>query len=226
MSYTGLDGCRRETQLRFAPQPTRLDAESRYLRVRFGADERASIFIEIRCETPSPNAPPWKLFFSSLRDARRDLRASLDTRGDVETSHDIFNEVVRRSIADLYMLTTNLPEGPYPYAGIPWFSTVFGRDALSPRCKLSGSIPPLRAACSSISPRTRRRPDAAADAEPGKILHEARRGEMAELGEVPFRRYYGSINSTPFFIMLAGAYLERTEMSRPSASSGRISRRR
>ena len=52
--------------------------------------------------------------------------------------------------------------------------------------------------------------DAAADAEPGKILHEVRLGEMAELGEVPFRRYYGSVDSTPLFVLLAGAYLERT----------------
>ncbi len=52
--------------------------------------------------------------------------------------------------------------------------------------------------------------DPAADAEPGKILHEVRHGEMAELGEVPFRHYYGSIDSTPLFVMLAGAYLERT----------------
>lgn len=52
--------------------------------------------------------------------------------------------------------------------------------------------------------------DPAADAEPGKILHEVRYGEMAELGEVPFRRYYGSIDSTPLFVMLAGEYLKRT----------------
>src|SRR5690606_26925153 len=44
----------------------------------------------------------------------------------------------------------------------------------------------------------------------GKMLHERRYGEMAELGEVPFRRYYGSVDSTPLFVMLAGAYLGRT----------------
>jgi glycogen debranching enzyme len=53
--------------------------------------------------------------------------------------------------------------------------------------------------------------DASADAEPGKILHEERQGEMAELGEVPFRRYYGSVDSTPLFVMLAGEYLDRTD---------------
>src|SRR5215204_5009310 len=52
--------------------------------------------------------------------------------------------------------------------------------------------------------------DPKSDAQPGKILHEMRHGEMANLGEVPFRRYYGSIDATPLFLMLAGQYFERT----------------
>ena len=52
--------------------------------------------------------------------------------------------------------------------------------------------------------------DSVADSEPGKILHEMRRSEMANLGEVPFGRYYGSVDATPLFVMLAGAYFDRT----------------
>ncbi len=119
----------RDTQLRFSPQPTHLTANRAIFEVDLEPSERASIFIEIRCENVSPNIRRGGCSFPSLRDARRDLRAALAREASVETSNDIFNEVVRRSVADLHMLTTDLPEGPYPYAGIPWFSTVFGRDA-------------------------------------------------------------------------------------------------
>lgn len=211
LAYTGLDARRRETQLRFAPQPTRLEPHCAIFEIDLEPHERASIFIEIRCEPTTVNAPPWKLFFSSLRDARRDLRISTERAAAVETSNDIFNEVMHRSIADLYMLTTNLPEGPYPYAGIPWFSTVFGRDALITALQtLWFDAAIARGVLFYLAANQATAIDAAADAEPGKILHEARRGEMAELGEVPFRRYYGSVDSTPLFVMLAGAYLERT----------------
>jgi glycogen debranching enzyme len=215
MSYTGLDDRRRDTQLRFSPQPTQLTANRAIFEVDLEPSERASIFIEIRCENVSPNIPPWRLFFSSLRDARRDLRAALAREASVETSNDIFNEVVRRSVADLHMLTTDLPEGPYPYAGIPWFSTVFGRDALITAMQTLWIDPALaRGVLFYLAANQAAKIDAAADAEPGKILHESRRGEMAELGEVPFRQYYGSVDSTPLFVVLAGAYLQRTDDAR------------
>ena len=109
------------------------------------------------------------------------------------------------------MLSTDTEYGPYPYAGIPWFSTVFGRDAIITALETLWLDPAIsRGVLGYLAAHQATEFDAAADAEPGKILHEVRHGEMAELGEVPFRHYYGSIDSTPLFVMLAGAYLERT----------------
>lgn len=169
-----------------------------------------SFYVEIRCDAASVESS-LRRFFYFLREARRALRQSSSRAASVSTSNEIFNEAVRRSVSDLYMLITDTPEGPYPYAGIPWFSTVFGRDALTTAMETLWLDPAIaRGVLRHLAVHQATAIDPAADAEPGKILHEARRGEMAELGEVPFRRYYGSIDATPLFIMLAGAYLQRT----------------
>jgi glycogen debranching enzyme len=150
-------------------------------------------------------------FSQALRASRRALRSSTSRAAGINSSNEIFNEAARRSIADLYMLMTETPEGPYPYAGIPWFSTVFGRDALITALQTLWLDPDIaRGVLLHLAANQATGYDAAADAEPGKILHEVRYGEMAELKEVPFRRYYGSVDSTPLFVMLAGAYFERT----------------
>ena len=150
---------------------------------------------------------------SSPTSARRGGRGGSrwDARPRSPASHEVFNEAIRRAVSDLYTLVTNTPDGPFPYAGIPWFSTFFGRDALITALETLWLDPEIARGVLSVLAREQAQvEDPAADAEPGKILHEVRHGEMAELGEVPFRRYYGSVDSTPLFVMLAGAYLERT----------------
>ena len=211
LSYTGLDGQRRSTTLRFDPAPERLRADEVMFVLDLEPRESRSIFIDINCRQGDPPVQPHRAFFRALRDARRELRFTSSRASAIETSNDIFNEALRRSIADLYMLMTELPEGLYPYAGIPWFSAVFGRDAIITALEMQWLDPTIaRGVLGHLASTQATIKDAGADAEPGKILHEARHGEMAKLGEVPFRRYYGSVDSTPLFVMLAGAYLERT----------------
>ena len=209
------------------------------LRPHAGGAERRSRDIPVRsaaragdasCISRSPatatqwSGAPLQRFFVCLRDARRRLRGSSGRAAAIETDNEVFNEAVRRSVADLYMLITNTPEGPYPYAGIPWFSTAFGRDALITALMMLWMDPAVaRGVLRFLAANQATTIDPVADAEPGKILHELRYGEMAELGEVPFRRYYGSVDSTPLFVMLAGAYFDRTDDILRCATSGRTS---
>ncbi|GGE48026.1 amylo-alpha-1,6-glucosidase [Agaricicola taiwanensis] len=212
LAYTGLDGRRRETHLRFEPSPADLSAERALFELEIAPHETRAIFLRIGCDDAGDGtASLRRSVLGAMLEARRALRRSSSRAAAVATSNEIFNETVRRSVSDLYMLMTDTPEGLYPYAGIPWFSTVFGRDALITAMEMLWMDPQVaRGVLRHLAAEQATDFDAAADAEPGKILHEVRKGEMAELGEVPFRRYYGSIDSTPLFLMLAGAYLERT----------------
>ncbi len=211
LNYMGLDRRHRSTTMSFDPVPTRLTAKSALFTLALAPKESRSLFLEINCGAEGMGHPPRRAFFNALRAARRALRNSSSRAASIVTSNEIFNEAVRRSVSDLYMLATDTPEGPYPYAGIPWFSTVFGRDALITALQTLWLDPALaRGVLLHLGAHQATRTDPLADAEPGKILHEMRAGELAELGEVPFRRYYGSVDSTPLFVMLAGAYLDRT----------------
>lgn len=211
LSYVGLDDRKRSTRLSFVPEPSETRSDLVTYDFELDPHESRSLFITIGCDQTSADQPAHYSFFLALRDARRALRASSSRAALIATSNEIFNEVSRRSVSDLYMLMTDTAEGPYPYAGIPWFSTVFGRDALITAHQTLWLDPEIaRGVLCHLAANQAANVDPASDAEPGKILHEVRYGEMAELGEVPFRRYYGSVDSTPLFVMLAGDYLKRT----------------
>ncbi len=125
LSYTGLDHKRRMTRLRFAPVPASLTCDSALFEVRLAPGESQSLFMDINCGVQNPPFTVRHGFFISLRDSRRELRTFSSRAASVVSSHDVFNEAVSRSVSDLYMLMTKTREGLYPYAGIPWFSTVF-----------------------------------------------------------------------------------------------------
>ncbi|WP_242126368.1 amylo-alpha-1,6-glucosidase [Sphingobium sp. Sx8-8] len=212
LGYEGRDGKVRETHLRFDPAPQGLTANHARFEVSVPPGERRTLYIQICCQrTHRPSGALSKHFLKTLRESMQSLRQARSRGATVRSSNQLFNEVARRSVADITMLSTDTEYGPYPYAGIPWFSTVFGRDAIITALETLWLDPAIsKGVLGYLAAHQAKAFDAAADAEPGKILHEVRHGEMAELGEVPFRHYYGSIDSTPLFVMLAGAYLERT----------------
>ena len=215
LAYTGLDGRRRGTRLRFEPPPARLGPDHAVYLLEIVPGGRVTLEVETHCETEGgatgPQEPVGTAFLRALWEDSRSRRAAEARAARIATSDAVFDETLRRSITDLAMLTTETPEGPYPYAGVPWFSTVFGRDALVTAWLMLWLDPAVAlGVLRHLGALQATDYDPAADAEPGKILHEVRNGEMAELGEVPFRRYYGSVDSTPLFVALAGAYLDRT----------------
>jgi glycogen debranching enzyme len=210
LSYQGLDGALRETSLRFEPAPTLLKSSVAMFSLDLAPGERRKIFVA--ASSRGPRQEQSALSFShAFPKLNRELKAATRPVASVETSNAVLNEILCRSMADLYMLTTSTPDGLYPYAGIPWYSTTFGRDGLITALQMLWVDPSIAAGVLRRLCRYQATSTAAGgDADQGKILHEMRAGEMAALGEVPFGLYYGSVDATPLFVVLAGRYAERT----------------
>ncbi|MEW6387416.1 MAG: amylo-alpha-1,6-glucosidase [Thermodesulfobacteriota bacterium] len=211
LSYQGLDGVIRRTSLEFSHPPLELGgSQARFLLAVPGGGETV-VYCTITCEGGQEAACTAADYELALAQARADLTAWESRCCQITTSNDIFNEWLRRSLEDLHMMVTRSPQGIYPYAGIPWFSTPFGRDGLITAWQFLWANPELARGVLSFLAATQAReriPDQ--DAEPGKIIHEMRQGEMAALKEIPFGTYYGSVDAPPLFVMLAGAYLKRS----------------
>ena len=209
LDYKGLDDTTRSTALHFDPRPSRLSVNAATWHRELAPHESSSLFVSVSCNTPVE--PRLKKFFPGLLAHRREMRRTTMCCTSIETSNNIFNEVLCRSMADLTMLMTETAQGRYPYAGIPWYSTTFGRDGLITAMQMLWLDPRVaRGVLRRLAHYQATAVDPLNDAQPGKILHEMRGGEMAALREVPFAQYYGSVDSTPLFVLLAGLYGERT----------------
>jgi glycogen debranching enzyme len=209
LSYEGLDDVERLTVIQFSDRPERLTDDRAEFEIDLQPQARREIFIEIgRTDEASPCK---ERFRAGAARARWAMRSARRLGASLRSSGFLFNDWLERSRADLALLTTQLPTGPFPYAGIPWFSTPFGRDAIITSMQLLWLEPALaRGVLRFLAQHQARKRSTFHAAEPGKIMHETRKGEMTALHELPFGEYYGGVDTTPLFVMLAGAYADRT----------------
>jgi glycogen debranching enzyme len=204
--YLGLDGVARETTVSLDPAPSSLDEGVALYPLTIERSRELGIRVVVRCGLEAVRGPA-----RPRAPARRQVQEPEPSACEIASSSPLFDEWIRRSQADLAMMTTRTAWGPYPYAGVPWFSAPFGRDGLITALSTlafdaSLSVGVLRFLAAHQA--TADRPED--DAEPGKILHEMRSGEMAATREIPFGCYYGSVDVTPLFLVLAAEYHERT----------------
>jgi glycogen debranching enzyme len=209
LAYEGLDGVFRRTRLEFDPPPDDVMPSSVYWRFTVPSKRTLAVHVAIAFEGSSiaVELAPFDAAFAT-REQRAEPRwiAPATVSADEPT-----HSWIQRSRADLDMMLTATEQGPYPYAGVPWFSTVFGRDGILTALECLWCDPGIaRGVLAHLAANQADAFDDARDAEPGKILHETRLGEMAALREIPFGRYYGSIDATPLFVVLVDAYWRRT----------------
>ena len=208
--YRGLDDVERMSCLAFSEPPARLSASRAEFMFSLPKGRHQDLHVECgggACEAPDKirfrlNAVQARLAMRSRRRRGASVRGPRSPR---------FNDWLDQSRADVALLTTDLPTGPYPYAGVPWFSTPFGRDGIITAWQMLWLDPSLaKGVLTYLASRQATETSAFQDSAPGKIMHETRGGEMSALGEVPFGLYYGGVDTTCLFVALAGAYAKRT----------------
>jgi len=128
LSYDGLDEVRRTTRIGFSPTPDLVGGREAAYRIELEPGRSVNIELRIDCDPPTPPHRP--SFSTALDRATSELQGRFDRSARVTTSSELFDDWVGRSQADLVMMTSETAHGSYPYAGVPWFSTVFGRDGM------------------------------------------------------------------------------------------------
>ena len=205
LAYRGLDGVVRATTLAFTPTPEKVTAGFARHRVAIPPGEAIELRLRVSTREDDAGRAP------RAAAAHAPAPAGPEPPVQVQSANAAFDAWITRAWADLSMLTTETPHGRIAYAGIPWFVAPFGRDSLITALQHLPFDPGLaRGTLRFLAAYQGREDDAFTDQSPGKILHEYRRGEMAACREIVFIPYYGSVDATPLFVVLAAEYLRWT----------------
>src|SRR5439155_681215 len=156
--------------------------------------------------------PPPRRYEERLGRARAAYRAWAENSTQVHPTEEAFNWAIEQAVADLKALNICWEGRRVISAGVPWYASPFGRDALITGFQALPVNPEVaRDALFFLAAHQGKRVDDFREEEPGKILHEIRRGELARGGEVPHTPYYGSVDATPLFVILYAEYLQWTD---------------
>ena len=211
--YRGLDNMRRVTRIVFEPSPDTLDDGRASFMFTLKPDEEKELEVRIISghEGAAASVQTPERFHDALAQRRSEI-AQLDAGwARISASHESLDLLLQRSAADLTSMIRFEPEGTFLMAGIPWFATLFGRDSILTALFALPFNPALAVGTlKTLASLQGSQVDQRRDEQPGKIVHEIRAGELAATGEVPFGRYYGSIDATPLFLWLLGRYVETT----------------
>lgn len=210
ISYLGLDDIYRSLRIHFFTKVSWKEHDAAMLKIRLKATEQVDISYAVQCAVGKVNDMPAN-FDGAWQTVLEGLKTKKEKITEIETSNEQFTHWMDRSRRDMISLLAESEHGLYPYAGVPWYNTTFGRDAIITAIESLWVAPEIaKGVLLFLAAHQAREVDPFRDAEPGKILHEARGGEMAELNEIPFRKYYGTVDATPLFVMLAGRYFKRS----------------
>ncbi|AFD00299.1 Putative glycogen debranching enzyme [Methanocella conradii HZ254] len=214
LEYIGEDGHHRRTRIAFDPQPVRVEEGMATFNIRVKPREPQAIHVRIYAED-SPIDPPSMPGPAEIERRIKGIKASyadtMECCSNIQTDNGIFNKVFLRSLSDLRMLYSGLPIDIYYSAGVPWYDALFGRDSIISAIQVMPYNPEVaRSTLRVLAAYQGKKEDDWRDERPGKILHELRVGEQANLNRIPDTPYYGSVDSTPLFLILMAEYIDWT----------------
>ena len=217
LRYRGLDNAERSTEIRFDTAPTAINENSAVFVLHLEPGENRQLECRITAGGESPGyagvaANRAADFSAALEERQSELAQFRSEWAAISASNSEFATMIRGAGVDLTSIVAHGDSsGAFIMAGVPWFATLFGRDSIITALSVLPFHPQI--AVRTLRTLARLQGDTineARDEQPGKIVHEIRSGEMAATGEIPFGRYYGSVDATPLFLWLYGRCVEST----------------
>lgn len=210
--YQGADKIERVLAIQFAPIPPFTKDNGARFEVKLEPREEKQICITFSIrEGDNRHTQPSKPPARDLSEAKARLQACadrwLESTTQIRSNSSLLNNVIERSLHDLYLLRTSLEGEQFFAAGVPWYVTLFGRDSLIASLQTLAYNPGIAEQTLRLMAKYQgTKIDHWRDEEPGKIMHELRVGEMAHLKEIPQTPYYGTVDATPLFLVLVARH--------------------
>ena len=213
LGYIGKDGIKRETELKILGGEGEIykDRIEFSFKLKHKQEKELTIAIIPRIESQKLINKSIINFERARKRLKSDLKKWKENSLIINTDNDNFNRIIDRSLLDLKLLQTNLGEGFMPMAGIPWFAVPFGRDSIIASLQtLMLNTKIAQGTLKTLIHFQGKEVNKDKEEEPGKIMHEIRFGELARLNLIPHTPYYGTIDATPLFLILAVEYFHWT----------------
>ena len=226
--YVAADGEHRETLVELEPSPARVSIDGGRVHVTWNVrlDVRESMSLWIMVAPTGVEAGEAETTAARAAAALKSSHADwVGACAQVTTDNELFDRLIDASVRDLHALMMPVGADQLPAGGIPWYVAAFGRDSLLSSCESLMINPTVARGTLLVLAGLQAQSDEGwRDAEPGKILHELRTGELARTGHIPHTPYYGTVDATPLFLMVAGGYYRWTldlDTMRPAATGAR-----
>jgi glycogen debranching enzyme len=215
LAYEGLDGSLMESRIQFnAFQPQEIHGYTAVWQLDLAAHESKTLGYRIHLFTnnrPTSIVSVPDNFAQAKAEELLDEKIWTEQITKIQTDNKSLNQVIDRAVQDIYLLRQTSEKNNFLSAGVPWFSTLFGRDSIISASQTLVLDPTIARDTLSILAHFQGKVDNEwREEQKGKILHEIRLGEMARCNEVPHTPYYGTVDATPLWLMLYAEYFAWT----------------